>query len=346
MKRQDLTRPIVPIVYGVLILDLALERGATRAAMLSELEIPETVWNTPDARLSLVQLDRLLYRAVRLTGDGALGYEIGFRCGVTMHGLFGLGAMSLGSIREMVAFGIKFLPVRLPNVKLSLIEGRPRSALEVAEATSLGSLRRQTLEIALVGAMHLATEILERRRPGSDADLELWFDYPEPEYYASYRSRLPPAHFDMAANRLFFPTELLDRPLRACNPITAEMMRQQCERELALLGLEGDFPSRVRAALPKPGGGYHSASEVSARLFVSSRTLKRRLAEHATSFQRVLDELRQHESMRLLQDPALAIEHVAERLAYADPANFTRAFRKWMGITPSEYRTQFLSRAR
>ncbi|WXB15217.1 AraC family transcriptional regulator [Pendulispora albinea] len=309
--------------------------------MLSGLDIPDAVWSTPDARISLVQLDRLLYRAVQLTGDGALGYEIGLRCGVTTHGLFGFAAMSLASIRQVVEFGVKFLPVRLPNVKVTLLEEGRRSALEVTEATPLGALRRQTLEITLVGAWRFARE-LGKARQDAGGGVEIWFDYPEPDYYSAYRARLPPVRFGMSANRLYFESELLDRQLQAGNAVSAEIMKQQCERELLLLGFGADFLSQVREALPKPGGGYNGVEEVSARLSLSSRTLKRRLSEHRTSFQQLLDERRQRDSMRLLRDPALAIEHVAQRLAYSDPANFTRAFRKWVGMTPSEYRSRCL----
>src|SRR5262249_32693957 len=155
----------------------------------------------------------------------------GLRCGVTMHGLFGFAAMSLASIRQVAEFGAKFLPVRLPNVKMTLVEEGARGALEVTESTALGALRRQTLEIALIGAWRFGIELQKKHAAQPGDGSELWFDYPEQEYYSSYRARLPSVRFSMGANRLYFPASLLERPLREGNPMTAEIMRRQCERE-------------------------------------------------------------------------------------------------------------------
>ena len=54
----------------------------------------------------------------------------------------------------------------------------------------------------------------------------------------------------------------------------------------------------------------------------------------------MLDEARKRDAMRLLENSALSVEQVALRLGYSDPANFTRAFRKWSGFTPRQYREQ------
>ncbi|HEX5277091.1 MAG TPA: helix-turn-helix transcriptional regulator, partial [Fluviicoccus sp.] len=65
-----------------------------------------------------------------------------------------------------------------------------------------------------------------------------------------------------------------------------------------------------------------------------------RLQQHGTTFQALLDESRRRDAMRLLANSGLSVEQVAVRLGYSDPANFTRAFRKWSGVTPRQYREQ------
>lgn len=343
MKAQDLAKPAVPVVYGLLILELARERGVAREAVLSGLGIPEQVWTTADARLSLLQVSAMLYRAVRLGRAPALGYEIGLRSGLTSHGFISYGVMSYATLRQGIEFGIKFLPLRLPNLQMRLVEDGAHSGVEVFETTPQHAVRRLVFDLFLVGLWRIALHLLRGEGGTGRAGIELWFDYAEPDYYARYRERLPPARFLMGSNQLRFPTALLDRPLPTANAVTAALVEQQCARELQLLGLAGDFPAQVRAALVNPDGGYAGLEEVSLRLRLSSRTLKRRLREHQLSFQQLLDEVRRSDSMRLLRDGNLKVEEVARRVAYADPANFTRAFRKWTGITPSAYRARLAS---
>ena len=64
--------------------------------------------------------------------------------------------------------------------------------------------------------------------------------------------------------------------------------------------------------------------QVAERLFMSSRTLKRRLQQTGLGFQQLLDEARKRDAIKLLQNTSLTIEQIALRLGYTDPANFTR----------------------
>lgn len=107
---------------------------------------------------------------------------------------------------------------------------------------------------------------------------------------------------------------------------------------LALAEIGADVVGRVRAALSGERGQYPSLGAVSERLFMSTRTLKRRLQERGLSFQRLLDQTRHDEALRLLQNPLLSVEAIAPQLGYSSSANFTRAFRKWTGSPPGAFR--------
>jgi AraC-like DNA-binding protein len=74
-------------------------------------------------------------------------------------------------------------------------------------------------------------------------------------------------------------------------------------------------------------------------LGVSTRTLQRRLREEGTTFAELLEEFRRKMSLHLLRDKSLAVYEVAFLLGYSDPSAFYRAFRRWCGSSPYEYRT-------
>jgi AraC-type transcriptional regulator/helix-turn-helix protein len=71
---------------------------------------------------------------------------------------------------------------------------------------------------------------------------------------------------------------------------------------------------------------------------MSERSLQRRLAECGLSFTRIVEDVRFDSARRLLRDPGVKIVEVSAELGYTDSANFTRAFRRWSGVSPQAYR--------
>ena len=77
---------------------------------------------------------------------------------------------------------------------------------------------------------------------------------------------------------------------------------------------------------------------VAQALYLSERTLQRRLQEEGSSFQKLLDDTRRDLAVQYLCQPDLAPLAIAYLLGFADPSNFYRAFKRWFGVTPGEYR--------
>ena len=123
------------------------------------------------------------------------------------------------------------------------------------------------------------------------------------------------------------------------DPVTAKLARDQLERELSALGTPNEFLVRAREAI-FGNDGFRSLDELALQLHVSTRTLKRRFAEAGKSFSDLLGEVRKERALLLLGDHRLNVDAIAAELGYSDVANFARAFRRWTGETPSEYRNR------
>jgi AraC-like DNA-binding protein len=104
--------------------------------------------------------------------------------------------------------------------------------------------------------------------------------------------------------------------------------------------VDASLASRVRGAITAEPSGFPSVIEVARRLHVSSRTLKRKLADQGTTFSAILDDARRQRALLLLENRDLSLADVASRLGYTEVPNFTRAFRKWTGTTPAAYRAR------
>lgn len=334
MKVATLARASVPIIYVRLGLDIAAERGLSPETLLRGLQINPATLECADGRVALTTCVRLISRVWRATGDASLGYEFGLRSNLATHGTLGYGLMSHTSVGEALAFGLKYGRLRNPVLHLSLRTEGDRAIIEAREALPLGPLRQFAIDAVLVSMTRIGRQISSTFKP----EMELCFDCAQPAHFERYRRRLPPVVFNASANQLRFPADYLKRPLATGSASSAQLLADQCERELALIGDSASTGERVRTLLGDRRGGYPDLDAAASRLHVSGRTLKRRLQQEGLSFQALLDQARSRDSQRLLADAGLAIQSVGEQLGYTDPASFTRAFRKWTGTTPSAWR--------
>ena len=77
---------------------------------------------------------------------------------------------------------------------------------------------------------------------------------------------------------------------------------------------------------------------VAGKLNMTTRTLRRKLADEGVSFQQLKDGLRRDQAINLLGVNGLTIATVGQRIGFAEPAAFSRAFRQWTGMSPLGYR--------
>lgn len=341
MKKEiDPRTPNVPVAYPRLIVELISERGFNVEQLLAGTHIDVKVLEKPDSRLTSPEMAHIIANACFLLKDPAVGYELGLRTRLTSHGFLGYAVMSCPTLRDAILLSEKFIRLRTASLSFQTFEDGDLAVIEISENHPLGILKQVLLESLLVSLARAGIFLT-----GITWDeLEIWFNFDEPDYYAPYKDRLPRMKFGRGTNQLRFPKKLLDYPLLMSDAEASKLAIAQCERELALLGEADDVPMRVRAILNQQHGEYPDLNAVAERLFMSSRTLKRRLQQHGVSFQQILDDVRRRDAIRLLENPALNLDQIAHRLGYADPANFTRAFRKWTGQPPSVYR-QSLNRS-
>jgi AraC-like DNA-binding protein len=168
------------------------------------------------------------------------------------------------------------------------------------------------------------------------------FALPEPPWFARFAHLTRgPVRFGQPTNQFVYPAASLAFPLTMANAVAMRLAREQCERELDELGRGGGAAARIRALMNESGTrrGLPSIEQAARALGVSSRTLKRRLADDGTDFSTLLDEQRRNRALALLRSPDLSIAEIADRVGYSDVANFTRAFRRWTKTTPATYRS-------
>jgi AraC-like DNA-binding protein len=344
-RRPHLDRPTIPIAYLELLIEILAERDFTTSDLFAGLPFEASL--LAETRMSAVQWTRLVLRAQELTQDAGLGYEYGLRMRPTAHGLIGYAAMTAGTMREAIAIVLRYAGARQSHFDLALEERGNARQLVLRERFPIPVSRTFFYENILLGLAR-GSAVLLGKELHDFPDCEICFDTSEPSYYDAWRTRLPGLRFDEPVNAVRFPAKYLDYRPALADPHASRQAIALCERELShALDRAGTSRASVLAEFEydSEGGGYPALDEVAARLHLSTRTLKRRLLEEGTSFMTLLNEKRTRDARDLLSRTSLSVQEIAGRLGYENPANFSRAFAKSAGQTPTEYRAAVKQRS-
>jgi AraC-like DNA-binding protein len=342
----------IPVAYVRLLLEIAAERGVSVAALLADGRLPSQLLDDLEGRVTPRQWSQLVWSALTLTGDAALGYEYGLRLRLTAHGVLGFALMSCGTVEQALQLGAAFFAIRLRDYRMVLRTEGETAVIELLETHPVvgakpeqrAILRRFFHECLIVGMAHGG-----RFLTGQDwSSVELWLDWPEPDYHAQYRDRLPVMRFNQATCQLRFAAKDLLQPLVLADEVAHQQALTQIEHEqIRHADQIVDLVARVKAELILvPDQGYPSLDVVAERLHLSGRTLKRRLQVLGSSYLVILDAVRLQHAAKLLAAADMDIQRISSYLGYIAPANFSRAFKKWTGETPSQYRLGLQDRAR
>jgi AraC-like DNA-binding protein len=185
--------------------------------------------------------------------------------------------------------------------------------------------------------------VLDLCRLGLDKSLNpvaVGFTYPEPkntgEHFATFCC---PLAFSQPIARISFSAEDAQRRFTASNrelAISNDQILDGMIKELKSSGLVSQVKRAIIDDLPS---GTPSESDIAKHVFVSSRTLQRKLAEEGTSFRELLLEVRRELAEQYISDQHMPLAEISYMLGFADQSSFFRAFKKWTGKSPAKFRS-------
>lgn len=306
--------------------------------LLSGTGLPQEVLLPGDeTRLSGPQQLRILQNARRLSGDPALGLRLGQHLQPSAHGPIGYLALSSPDLVTALKNLRDFLPLRIAFARLELAFSGPWLACDLRLGLDAPpDEERMLLECFALLLQALVESVLGA--PLTDARFE--FAFAAPDYRPVYRDYLhSPTLFSRDGNRLLLPGGLARAANTAGDPVSYGLARDLCEKLLAQVPATSlSMTSRVRRLLLTMPPGATGEAEVARALFVTPRTLARRLKREGTGFREIRAQLLAEMSAQYLRESDLSVESIAALLGYHDAANFRRAFRRWFGQAPATFR--------
>ncbi|HBO4606313.1 TPA: AraC family transcriptional regulator [Pseudomonas aeruginosa] len=331
----NFTAELVPVAYAEALLDLVAEYGVSRQALFDAARVRPEVLDSPNGRLSFLDFNQLTYSAQALCGEPALGLVLGQRLNVSAHGILGYAVLSSANLGKAIQFALKYYRVLGLAYELELVLDDGRAELRAVESMPLGAASVFAAEGLMATLYSIACFLVGEPLQ----DVRVGFAYPPPAHARRYAEVFGvAAEFEQPWHWLSMPSEYLERPMALANPATVQMCEQQCEALLATLDVQEGLLTRVRRLLLARPGDFPDLEQAARELHASGRSLRRHLSSLGTTYQQVLDDVRKRLALQYLTTTQLPLYEIALLLGFNDSSNFRRAFRKWTGKLPSDYR--------
>ena len=268
-----------------------------------------------------------------MTNDPALGIAFGLRLNLASHGILGYALMSSRNGDQLLSLLTRYAGLAIPNLVLKRQVAGERLLL-ACDVQEVMLPRMFLTELVLTTLVSGARALFNRRIP----DAEVWLDYAPPPHAKAYSALKVPVRFAQTHSALVCRRSFLEMKVSSANPVMAEIGARQCDDLVAEMTHRTGISQQIRRTLLRSRGDFPSQTEMAARLHISARTLRRRLGNDRVSYREIVDEVRFELAKRYLEATELSIIQISELLAYDDPANFRRAFKRWSGMSPRDWR--------
>jgi AraC-like DNA-binding protein len=321
----------VPLLLLHHVDELGLEREELmRAAGLTEEELVD-----PDARVPVNKTWSLWRIVIDRVDDPALGLRLGAAARIREFGIVGYTMYYSATLRDAFCRLARYSHIISKALQYHLQHEADHTRLLLESNPQFDALRHP-LDARLAVVVAAAREITQ----WEILPIEVHFPYERPvqiaEHQRFFRCSL---EFDRPQPMILFRDEDLDRAVAGGDETLSAYLDRLAEDVLRSLEDRSSLRDRVQRAIwAELAAGPPTLGKIASVLGISARTLQRRLRESGTSFGRLLDSFRHGMALRLLRDKSLAVYEVAFLLGYSDPSTFYRAFRRWRGAPPDEFR--------
>jgi len=323
------------VAWTKLLLDAIAQTGLDPKRLCEAADIDFSVFQDHEARIPTDKITRLWDEAAKQSQDPNIGLHVGEKLKPRAVNVVSYLLLSSPTVREGLERVIRYSQLATEALIISLEDQDDLCELQFDLVGGQQPRSRHPYEYLGVLLMKFSQWITDREFKA----VETRFRHPQPadisEHQRIFRS---PLLFSSDVNCLVVQRELLERPSVHADPDIFRLHEEFAKRHLA--GLEDHSTVRqvkmhLASLLER---GPRDLDSIAQRLNTSPRTLQRRLSEENTTFQDVLDDIRKDVCMDHLENTSMPVAEVAYLAGFADPSTFYRAFKRWTGMTPLEFR--------
>lgn len=285
--------------------------------------------------LAYEQMDRFYALAFEAMGNPAFGLQAARRLRPERFGIMGIVAMAGPTLGTALRRLSRYNQLHWGN-SCELLRQRDRSSYQVLSSGPERSYSRACIDTELAVPLTFARQFTGRLI----TPLEVRVRQPAPSYAALYSEVFGcPIQFGSTEDSVVFCTADLELPLLSSHqPEFADAAEQTAESMLHRMQSHSVVAQVCQVLQGRMHGAEQGLPAVASALHMSPRSLQRKLAAEGVSFSQLLDTVRRAAAERYLAATRLGLAEIAFRLGFEEPNSFFRAFKRWTGTSPEEWR--------
>lgn len=317
-----------------------VERGMDADALLRGAGISPALLQMDQGRVTAQNFSSLWLSVAAVLDDELFGQD-SRRMKVGSFAMLSQSLVHCDTLRSALMRMTRFFNLLLDDFHCSLESGTGLASIRIAHTPGRRASAVFGCETLLMMMHGLACWLIGRRIPVVSA----CFCYPEPERSAEYaRMYSPELLFDQDGTALMFAPSFLDvavmQDIRTANEFVREAPENILLKYKNSTGLAAQIRRCLRAAGSEPWPSFECFAD---RLHMTPSTLRRRLLEEGASYQDIKDQLRRDIAIDYLCHTSSSVTDIACALGFSEASAFHRAFKKWTGANPGEYRQRMLA---
>ncbi|NCF20658.1 MAG: helix-turn-helix domain-containing protein [Haliea sp.] len=322
-------------------LEFVTECGVDASAILLDVGLaPESIIQQPQF-VGSESFNRAIRSLLNQSPDPHHAYRFARRISELRHGTAGVIAQNSQTLREAMELGMRYVRPQIGNTNRLLVHTRKDTMTIMVSPRhpKVNDDYDHEIDSFTSIIMVLGTEMRGRRMSGTMGlpfSNELKVTHSD-NGFSRYKAGLPPGlkiTFNAPYVALVMEPEYLDTPLLA----PSFELQAAALRHLEGLDADANISDRVRGVFQSHEPNVPDLDAVAEALHMSRATLKRKLKTSGSTFQDIKDSFRLRRASNLLRDTEATVDEIAAELSFSDASGFSKAFRRWTGLAPSEWR--------
>lgn len=317
------------------VLEVLEESGCDTDSLTGKYNFPEVFHKRERCRIRRRQHNEIIDSIERSVDICGLGLLAGQKETIDDHGFLSQAFFCSPCLRSAIPMIIRYKRLLPQSMSLNFRIEKKEAMLCID--TSVIPFRR--IQFTVDEILSSWTKILRVYTRGHIGFIRVNLPYDDPGCPELYEKTFGcSVYFNKEDCKLTFPVSVLDMPNELANKDVLEICLRQCEIILKHLESSATISSQVEAVIMASGSTIPTVSDVAQELGISVRTFYRRLHEEGVTYNGIAERIRRRLAEEYLGETNIPVKEVAYTLGFSEPGNFFRAFKRWFGITPSQYR--------